>query len=53
VSTIREHLSQVLALDQLHHQRGPFEAIDLRDVGMIQRGERLGFTPEPGEPIGI
>ena len=48
---------QVLALDQFHHERvhaaAIFEAVDLRDVGMVQRGERLRLALEPGEPLGI
>ena len=44
----RDALREVLALDQLHHERteavGFFETVDLRDVGMIQRRERLGFA---------
>ncbi len=30
-----------------------FEAVDGRDVGMIQRGERLRFALEPCEPVGV
>ncbi len=43
--------------DQFHHQRGggagPFEAVDGRDVGMVQRGERPGFALETREPFSI
>ena len=53
----RNALRQVLALDEFHHQRtdtvGFFETVDLRDVGMIQRGEGLGFAREPCEPFGV
>ena len=45
-----------LALHQLHHERrdplGLFEAVDLRDVGMIERREQTRFALEPREAIG-
>ena len=52
------------AFDQLHDERSrahvpwprrraAFEAIDLRDVRVIQRGERPGLAVEAGEPLGI
>ena len=44
------------ALDQFHDQgscAGVFEAMDLRDVRMIERGEHLRFTTEAREAIGI
>ena len=48
---------QILALDQLHHQRadavGFLEAVDVRDVRMVERGERLRFALEPRQPLGI
>ena len=31
----------------------PFEAIDLRDVGMIERGKRLRLPVEAGQPLGV
>ena len=44
-------------LDQFHHQRaditGVFEAVDLRNVGMIQRREHLRFATEARKAIGI
>jgi len=46
---------EVLALDELHDQgaRRPafFEAVDMGDVRMVQRGERPGFALESGEPV--
>ena len=46
----RNALRQVLALDELHHQRtdtvGFFETVDVRDIGMIQRREGLRFARE-------
>ena len=32
---------------------GFVEAVDLRDVRMIQRGQHLRFTFEPRQPLGI
>ena len=50
-------LRQVLALDELHdegaHAARFLEAVNVRDVRMVQRRERLGFPCEPGEPFGI
>jgi hypothetical protein len=48
-------LGQILALDELHHDRaGRFlQAVDVRDVGMVQCGERLRFAIESSEAIGI
>ena len=44
-------------LDQLHHERtdavGLLQAVDLRDVRMIQRRQRLGFALEARQPLGI
>ena len=53
----RDPLRQILALDQFHDERahaaGFLEAVDVRDVRMVQRRERLRFAREPREPIGI
>ena len=48
-------LGQILTLDQFDHER-PYasaflEAVNRRDVRMIQRREGLGFTRETGEPV--
>src|SRR5687767_8995481 len=44
-------------LDELQHQRRPavalLESVDSADVRVIQRGERLGFALESGDPLGI
>ena len=50
--------ASVGALDQLHHEgrcRPPdvFDAVELRDVGMIQRGEHLRLPLEAGQAIRI
>ena len=53
----RDPIGERRALDQFHDQgsyaAGVFEAVDLRDVRMIERGEHLRFTTEAGEAIGI
>ena len=57
IASARDALRQVLALDQLHHQRAHaarfLEAVDVRDVRMVQRREHLRFAREPREPFGI
>ena len=44
-------------LDQLHHQRRrasrSLQAIDRRDVGVIERREDFRFTLEPRQPLRI
>ena len=53
----RETLGQVFALDQFHDERfggvALFHPMDMGDVRMIQRGERLRFACEPREAVGI
>ena len=53
----RDALREIVALDELHHERGDaaafFEAVDRGDVRMIQRGEHFRFALEAREPIGI
>ena len=49
---------EVLALDQLHDQRSDvrarlLDAVDLRDVRVIQRGERLRLALEAHQAIGV
>ena len=55
--TARNPRRQVLARYQLHHEgphtSGFLESVNLRDVGMIQRGERLGLSRESGDAIGV
>ena len=53
----RNHVSERRPLDQLHHDRahlaGVFEAVHVRDVGVVQGGQHLGFTGKARQPIGI
>jgi hypothetical protein len=48
---------RVLALDELHDQRAPgariFNAVDLRDVRMVEGGECLRFAFETHQTIRI
>ena len=50
-------ISQRRPFDQLEDQRpltlGFFQPVDVADVGMVQRGQDLGFTFEPGEAVWI
>ena len=50
-------LRQVVALDQLHHQRTHaarlFEPVDGRDVRVVQRRQRLRFACEPRQAIWV
>ena len=50
-------LRQILTLDQFHDQRPDaavvFEAVDVRDVRVVQRRQRLGFAGEPRQPFGV
>jgi hypothetical protein len=51
----RNALRQIIPFDQFHHQRantaGFFEAVDVRDIRVIQGGERLCFAGEPGQSV--
>ena len=53
----RDALRQVVALDQFHHDRTHtatfFEAVDVRDVRVIDCRQRQRFACKPREPIGI
>ena len=46
-------LGRRLARHELHHQRAVLDAVDLRDVRVVQRGEHLGFARKAGEPVGV
>jgi hypothetical protein len=53
----REPLRQVRAVDELHHQRDAVttldNTVDLRDVGMVQRRERLRLALEAGQALRV
>ena len=55
--TLRDAVGERRPLDQFHHEsnraRALFQAVDLRDVWMVQRGERLGFAVEAREPLWV
>ena len=51
IGAARDALRQVLALDELHHEGRDavglsLDAVDLRDVRMVERRERLRFALE-------
>ena len=46
-------LAQRRAFEQLHHQRAVLEAVDLRDVGMVERRQDFRFALEPGEAVRV
>src|SRR6516162_4902465 len=52
-----DSLIQALAVNEFEHEElravGFFEAVDLRDVRVIERRENLGFTTESGDALGI
>ena len=53
----REPLREVLALDQLHHKRMSFadvlEAVERRDVRVVERRQHLGLALETGVALGV
>ena len=53
----RNAISKRGAFDQFHDQRAPsgevFDAVDLRDVGMIERRQDLCLTLETGEAVSV
>ena len=57
IGAARDALRQIVALDEFHHEGGHapafFEAVDRRDVRVIQRREGLRFTLEAREPIRV
>ena len=54
---LRDELGEGLPFDQLHHDGscvpGPLDAVDLRDVGMVEGRERFCLPLESRQPIGI
>ena len=55
--SLRDPLLQGLPVDQLQHERARaallLDAVDLRDVRMIEGREQLGFPLEAGQAVGI
>ena len=55
--TLRDAVGECRSLDQFHDQRSlaltAFEAVDRRDVGMVERRERLGFAVEAGQAFRV
>ena len=44
---------KILPLDEFHHQRAILDAVDVCDIRMVQRGQRLRFALEPRHAVGI
>ena len=55
--SLGDAIRQRRPLDQFEHQRlgafSLFQPVDVPDVGMVQRGEDLGFALEAGQAVGI
>ena len=55
--TARDSLREIFPLNQFKDQRGHavrfFQAVDVRDVWVVKRGEDLSFATETRQPIGI
>jgi hypothetical protein len=55
--TARDPVCERRALDELHDQGATatsfFEAVDLRDLRVVQRRQCLGFALEAGDPVSI
>jgi hypothetical protein len=55
--SLRDPIGQRRSFDQLQDERGHarriLETVDVRDVWVIQRRERLGLALEPGQSFGI
>ena len=53
----RQALRKIFALDEFHHEGrdavGVFQAVNGRDVRMIQRGEDFRFALESGDPFRV
>jgi AcrR family transcriptional regulator len=48
---LRKARGEVVTLDQFHHERAVLEPVNLRDIGMVERGQRLRFTDETLQPV--
>jgi hypothetical protein len=53
--TAFDTVGQVLSGDELHgdrvHWTGVLDAVNGRDVRVVERGQRLGFAREPRQPV--
>ena len=49
----RERSGEGLAFDKLHDNGALFDAVDSRDVGVVERREDLRFAGEAGEAVGV
>ena len=55
--SLRDPISECRPFDQFEHQRTDpisfLQTVDAGDVGMVQRGENLGFALEAGQAVGV
>jgi hypothetical protein len=49
----RHRAFERFALDQLHHQRTLFDAVNVSDVGVIQQSKDLGFAVEARQALRV
>jgi hypothetical protein len=49
----RKRSFESLALDELHHQGALLHSVDVRDVGMIERRQHLGFALEACQTVRV
>ena len=54
---VNQPLRKILAFHDLHHEGitglGVFQTVDVRDVRVIERGQRARFAFEAGQALGI
>lgn len=48
-----DDVGERLPFDELHHQRAVFDGVDVRDMRMVQRRERVGLALESREPFAV
>ena len=55
--SLSDAIGECWAFDELHHERSDaialFEAVDLRDVWMVQRRKQLRFTVKACKPVRV
>ena len=51
--TFGNTVGQRRPFDEFQHERTFLDPVDLRNVGMIERGKQLGFTLKPRQPFRI
>ena len=49
----RDHVSDSVPLNELHHDCARFDGVDARDIRMIQRRQQMRFAGEARHPVGV